>query len=59
VNSQHSDDGDGVVLRNVGFYNSSDAAICPRRYYPVPLPQKFQDICRGTQKFPELLKKII
>ena len=44
MDSHHPDDGDAVGLRNVGFYNSSEAAMCPRRFYRVPLPQKLQDI---------------
>jgi hypothetical protein len=31
----HPDDGDD--LRNIGFYNSSDAAVCPRKVRPVLL----------------------
>ena len=31
--SHHPDDGDGVGLQKVEFYNSSDAADCPRRLY--------------------------
>jgi hypothetical protein len=33
VISHHPDDGDGVGLRKVGFYNSSDAAVCPREHF--------------------------
>ena len=31
----HPDDGDGVGLRNVGFYNSSEAAVYQRRIFRV------------------------
>jgi hypothetical protein len=54
VDSHHPDDGDAVVLRNVGFYNSSDVAICPRRFYLFPLPQKLQDILHAFNVYGSL-----
>jgi len=32
------DDGDGVGLRKVGFYNSPETALCPRRIHCVLSP---------------------
>jgi len=34
--SIYPDDGDGVLLRNFGVYNSSETAVCPRKGYLVP-----------------------
>ena len=39
----HPDD-ETVSPRNVGFYKSFDAAVCPGKHYWVLSPWKFQDI---------------
>ena len=48
----HQGDGDGVGHRNVGSYNSCDAAVCPRRLYRVLSLWKLQDI------YGELLSRV-
>jgi hypothetical protein len=33
LHHHHPDGGDGAALKNNGFYNSYDLAVCPRRLY--------------------------
>ena len=40
--SHRPDDGDGVGLRNVWVYKSSDIAVCPRKRYRVLSPWELQ-----------------